>query len=278
MTNTLRPAARVVLFTADACISAHIATGGERVKDVLNSPATTLELLNITYSNPDRPGVPLVEYPSGLVRKSEVACIIALSEPPLEALRKIGVYVQKRPVALSVVIPGMVIVGTYHAQGRFDPVNLLTDPPEPFIPLTDAGLVRSRTTAPTAIAPERLTIFVNRVHVTGIFLADADESAGLDGTYAQPARGTGMLQQSGLRQTGSLAPTPARATGPLSAPVSYGSGHNPGSRGTGQLPTAPATPGTAPFKPLSEPSFGQSPEPQRAQTGRLRRFTNNESR
>lgn len=257
-----QPAARVVLFTADACISAHIATGGERVKDALNLPGAILELSSITYSNPDRPGVPLVDYPSGVVRKADVACLIVLSEPPSESLRKFGVYVQKRPIALSVLVPGMVIVGNYHAQGRFDPTQLLTDPPEPFIPLTEAGVVRARSTTPTAVAPERLTIFVNRAHVTGIFLADVEDA--VDGV-SNRQEGTNSLRP-GARSTGMLPPqAPARATGPLAAPVAYGSGHTPG-RGTGTL-TPPPPPPLAPL-----------PEEAPRGTGRLRRFTTSENR
>jgi hypothetical protein len=256
-----------VLFTSDACISAHVATVGERVKDVLNSPAAILELANLTYSNPDRPGLPLVDYPSGVVRKADVTCVIVLSEPPAEAIRKIGVYIQKRPIALSVLVPGMVIVGTIHVQGRFNPVSLLTDPPELFIPLTEAGIVRSRTTTPTAIAAERLTIFVNRAHVNGIMLADIDDPAITADQMQQrfeshaTARGTGMLAQPAVRPTGSLGHQPVRGTGPISALITYGPGHVPVQpRDTSGLQSV----GTADWN---------SPDQPRVQTGRLRRFT-----
>lgn len=270
-----QPAARVVLFTADACISAHIATGGERVKDALNSVGAILELSNITYSNPDRPGLPLVDYPSGVIRKADVASVIVLSEPPSESLKKFGVYVQKRPVAISVLVPGMVIVGNYHTQGRFDPNLLLTDPPEPFIPLTDAGVVRARSTTPTAVAPERLTIFVNRAHVTGIFLAEQDDVAYPTEAANSRQDGANSLRP-GTRSTGMLPPAPARATGPLSAPVAYGSGHTP-ARGTGTLTPPPPPPGTGPFRPLNQPAPALPEEPPRG-TGRLRRFTSPDGR
>lgn len=170
--------ARVVIFTADACITADLATGGERVKDVLNHPQALLELTQLTYANPDRPGVPLVDYPAGTLRKADVGCLIVLSEPPPQAMRKIGTYVQKRPMRVSVLIPGMVVVGTLHIQGRYDPTVLLMDGPESFIPLTEAGVVRARTTTPTSVPPERLTVFVNRAHISGILLAEyADQVA-----------------------------------------------------------------------------------------------------
>jgi hypothetical protein len=211
-TQPLAPA-RIVLFTADACISADLATGGERVKDVLNYPQALLDLTRVTYSNPDRPGIPLVDYPAGSLRKSDVGCVIVLSEPPQQAMRKIGVYVQKKPMRVSIMIPGMVVVGTLHIQGRYDPTLLLTDAPEAFIPLTEAGVVRARTTTPTSVPPERLTVFVNRAHISGILLAEQDDLAAPEPaprveTLRYPG-GTGTLRmpaptQEAPRQTGRL--------------------------------------------------------------------------
>jgi hypothetical protein len=169
--------ARVVLFTADACLTADLDTNGERVKDILNHPHGTLELTRISYANPERPGVSLAEYGAGALRKSEIGCVVVLDEPPLTTMRKIGVYVQKKPIRVSLLVPGMVVIGTLHIQGRYDPTMLLADSAESFIPLTEAGVVRARTTTPTAVPPERLTVFVNRAHLTGVLLADASDAA-----------------------------------------------------------------------------------------------------
>jgi hypothetical protein len=194
------PFARVVLFTADACLTADLATGGERVQDALNAKSAILELSRLTYSNPDRPGIPLVEYSAGAIRKSDIGCVVVLSEPPQTTMKKIGTYVQKRPVRVSVLIPGMVVVGTLHVQGRFDPTVLLTDDSESFVPLTEAGVVRARTTTPNSVPPERLTVFVNRAYVSGVLLADAVEQPSAAQIMAdrlqQPAR---LPQSSNLR-------------------------------------------------------------------------------
>lgn len=171
------PLARVILFTADACLTADLATGGERVQEALNAPSAILELTRLSYANPDRPDIPIVEYPAGALRKNEVGCVAVLAEPPQTTIRKFGTYVQKRPVRISVLIPGMVVVGTCHVQGRYDPTILLKDDSESFIPLTNAGVVRARTTMPTSVPPERMTIFVNRSHISGILLAESAETA-----------------------------------------------------------------------------------------------------
>lgn len=167
--------ARVVLFTADASVTADLATGGHRVKDVLNEPQALLELTRLTYSNPDRPGVPLVDYPAGQLRKVDVGVVVVLSEPAAPPMRRMGVYVQKTPVRVSLLLPGMVVVGTLHISGRYDPSLVLTDAPEPFIPLTDAGVVRARSTTPTNVPPERLTVFVNRLHISGVLLQESPD-------------------------------------------------------------------------------------------------------
>jgi hypothetical protein len=187
-TQPLAPA-RIVMFTADACITADLATGADRVKDVLNLPNALLDLTRLTYSNPDRPGIPLVDYVAGTLRKSDVGCVIVLSEPPQQAMRKIGVYVQKKSLRVSILIPGMVVVGTLHIQGRYDPTLLLTDASEAFIPLTEAGVVRARTTTPTNVPPERLTVFVNRAHISGILLPETVEQpvAAAPAQWQQPA-------------------------------------------------------------------------------------------
>lgn len=209
-TQPLAPA-RVVIFTADACITADLATGGERVKDVLNHPQALLELTRLTYSNPDRPGIPLVDYPSGSLRKADVGCLVVLSEPPQPAMRKLGVYVQKKPMRVSIMIPGMVVVGTLHIQGRYDPTLLLTDAVESFLPMTEAGVVRARTTTPTSVPPERLTVFVNRAHISGILLPENVDYAAPEptprpetmrnptqvGTMRQPVPGENAPRQTG---------------------------------------------------------------------------------
>jgi hypothetical protein len=213
MSTQLPTSARVVLFTADACITADLATGGERVKDVLNYPQALLDLTRLTYSNPDRPGIPLVDYAAGSLRKSDVGCVVVLSEPPQQAMRKIGVYVQKKSIRVSIMIPGMVVVGTLHIQGRYDPTLLLTDAPESFMPLTEAGVVRARTTTPTSVPPERLTVFVNRAHISGILLTENVDYATLEpaprGDAARHPAQTGTARQpvpgeNAPRQTGRL--------------------------------------------------------------------------
>jgi hypothetical protein len=175
MSTHVMPLARVVLFTADACLTADLATGGERVQDALNASSAILELSRLVYSNPDRPSVPIVEYSHGAIKKSDVGCVVVLSEPPQTTMKKIGTYVHKRPVRVSVLIPSMVVVGTLHLQGRFDPTALLAEGFESFVPLTEAGVVRARTNTPNAIPPERLTVFVNRAHVSGVLIREADE-------------------------------------------------------------------------------------------------------
>jgi hypothetical protein len=177
-TQPLVPDARVVIFTAEACITADLHTGGGRVKDILNLPHALLELKQLTYANPDRPGIPLISYPAGTLRKDEVRCLIVLSEPPQTTVRKIGAYVPKKPVRVSLLIPGMIVVGTLHVQGRYDPTVLLTDAAqETFVPLTHAGVIRAHSTTPAVTPPERLTMFVNRTHLSGILLSEPIEEA-----------------------------------------------------------------------------------------------------
>lgn len=209
--------ARVVIFTADSCITADLATGGERVKDVLNSQSALLELSRITYSNPDRPGVPLVDYPKGTLRKSDIGCVVVLSEPPQMTMRKLGVYVQKRPVRLSILIPGMVVVGLLHVQGRFDPAHLLSDKIELFVPMTEAGVVRARTTTPTAVPPERLTVFVNKAHINGVLLSESTDAAS---AQPEPAAPRPAQQGAGALPPGAQSPSHTGRLRRLTAPDS----------------------------------------------------------
>ena len=211
-TQPLLSDARVVLFTADACITADLPTGGDRVKDVLNLPNTLLELTQLTYSNPDRPGTPLVTYPAGTLRKSEVHCLIVLTEPPQTSVRKFGAYVAKKPIRLSVMIPGMVVVGMLHVQGRYDPAILMTEAAqETFVPLTNAGLIRSNSTTAMGAPPERLTLFVNKAHISGVLLAEEIEETQptpepIPLRREEPHRATGTLM-------GTPMPIESRLTG-----------------------------------------------------------------
>lgn len=204
--------ARVVILTGDACITADLPTGGDRVKDVLNLPSKLLELTRLTYSNPDRPGIGLVSYPAGRLRKSDVHCLVVLTEPPQTSVRKFGAYVAKKPIRISVMIPGMVIVGTLHISGRYDPTILMTDAAqETFVPLTQAGMIRSTSTTPMAAPPERLTLFVNRAHISGVLLAEeVDEVQPIPEPIPlrreEPNRATGTLM-------GTPMPTESRLTG-----------------------------------------------------------------
>ncbi len=191
--------ARVVIFTADACLTASFETGGERVKDLLNTQSQFIELSKVIYSNPERPGIAIAEYASGTVRKSDIGCVVVLSEPPQTNVKKLGTYVQKRPIRVSVLIPGMVVIGQHHTQGRFDASSLLSEALEQFVPLTDAGVLRAATTTPTSVPPERLTVFINRAHITGVFAHDLSETGTLysDGELARSGAGTGTLPGTG---------------------------------------------------------------------------------
>jgi|GEM_PF-3267041 len=191
--------ARVVIFTADACLTASIETDGERVKDLLNTQSQFIDLSKVIYSNPERPGIAISEYANGTVRKSGIGCVVVLSEPPQTNVKKLGTYVQKRPIRVSVLITGMVVIGQHHTQGRFDASSLLTDALEQFVPLTEAGVLRARSTTPTSVPPERLTVFINRTHITGIFAHDLSGTGTLHGDdeLARSGAGTGALQGTG---------------------------------------------------------------------------------
>ena len=210
MSTQPHPLARVVLFTADACLTADLATAGERVQDALNASSAILELSRLTYSNPDRPGIPIVEYAAGAIRKSDVGCVVVLSEPPQTTMKKIGTFVQKRPVRVSILTPGMVVVGTVHVQGRFDPNVLLQEGFDTFMPLTEAGVVRARTTTPTSVPPERLTVFVNRAHISGVLLAEPDTEIAAPVQHAPERLQPPVRYDSGL-QTGGNYPAGVQA-------------------------------------------------------------------
>jgi hypothetical protein len=168
MTTTTGALARVAFFTEHACLVAGLAVGERRVLDLLNQPTvSTLSLIDPVLARPEALDEPLGAFASGRLRKQDVLCAAVLEEPERPVDRRFAAYVAKAPVRVLLLLRSLMVVGTVHITGRGDPLDLLVAWPEPFLPLTEAGLLLDGSVIPDGQPPEPLTILINRAHVAG---------------------------------------------------------------------------------------------------------------
>lgn len=163
------PLARVAFFTEHACLVAGLAVGQRRVLDLLNQPTvSTLSLIDPILARPEALDEPLGAFASGRLRKQDVLCAAVLAEPERPVDRRFATYVAKAPVRILLLLRALIVVGTVHVAGRGDPLDLLVAWPEPFLPVTEAGLLLDGSPVPDSPPPEPLTVLINRAHVAGV--------------------------------------------------------------------------------------------------------------
>lgn len=169
--------ARIACFTEHACLVGDIPVEFQgvprRVLDLLNETRTsTVSLIEPTLVRPERLDLPLGTFASGRVRKADLLCVAVIDEPERSAGRRLAAYVAKTPVRVVLVLRSLALVGTVHVAARTDPLDLILAWPEPFLSLTEAGLVPDGVPVPEGAPPEPMTIFVNRSHIAGVLSAE----------------------------------------------------------------------------------------------------------
>jgi hypothetical protein len=182
-----------------ACFTEHIAMIGDlvvghqgaprRVLDLLNDPTTSvLSLTSPLLVRVDRLDTPLGTFPAGLIRKTDLACVVVVAEPERPADRRFAAYVPKAPVRVVLVLRSLVVIGCAHLAGRVDPLEHLLAWPEHFIPVTQAGLVTGESGIPTGEPPEPHTVLVNREHIVGVLATTSPARDSLGREHARPVR------------------------------------------------------------------------------------------
>jgi hypothetical protein len=169
--------ARIACFTEHACLVGDIAVDGQgvprRVLDLLNETRTSaISLIEPTIVRPERLDLPLGTFASGRLRKADLLCVAVLDEPERPAGRRLASYVAKSPVHVALVLRSLALIGTVHVTARIDPIDHILAWPEPFLSLTEAGLVLGGEPIPEGAPPEPMTIFVNRTHVVGVLSSE----------------------------------------------------------------------------------------------------------
>jgi hypothetical protein len=172
MTTAHGAVARVACFTEHACLVGDIAveTQGQprRVLDLLNETRTSTVALNgPTLVRPERLDLPLGTFATGRVRKADLLCVGVIDEPERSTGRRLASYVAKTPVRVVLLLRSLALIGTVHVNARTDPLDLVLAWPEPFLSLTEAGLIPDGVPVPDGAPPEPMTIFVNRAHIVG---------------------------------------------------------------------------------------------------------------
>jgi hypothetical protein len=164
--------AHVACFTEHSCLVGDVSVETQgaprRVLDLLNEAKTSaLSLIEPTLVRPERLDLPLGTFASGRIRKTDLLCVAVIAEPERPAGRRLASYVAKSPVNVVLLLRSLALVGVVHVATRTDPIDLILAWPEPFLSMTEAGLVLGGEPVPEGAPPEPMTIFVNRGHIVG---------------------------------------------------------------------------------------------------------------
>jgi len=177
MTTAVESVARIACFTEHSCLVGDIAVEIQgmprRVLDLLNEARTSsLSLIEPTLARPECLDLPLGTFASGRVRKADIVCVVVIDEPERPAGRRLASYVPKTPVNVVLPMRSLTLVGTVHLNVRTDPLDFILTWPEPFVPLTGAGLIADGMPLPEGTPPEPMTIFANRNHIVGALTSE----------------------------------------------------------------------------------------------------------
>lgn len=189
--------ARIACFTERIALIGDLVVGHHgaprRVLDLLNDPTTSvLSLTSPLLVRIDRLDTPLGSFPAGLIRKTDLACVVVIDEPERPANKRFAAYVPKTPVRVALVLRSLVVVGCVHLTGRVDPLAHLLAWPEHFIAVTRAGLVTSDAGIPAGEPPEPLTVLVNREHIVGALATTPASGGSLSLKQPLPARSVNL--------------------------------------------------------------------------------------
>jgi hypothetical protein len=172
MTIAQGAVARIACFTEHACLVGDVAVESQgvprRVLDLLNEQRTSaISLIEPTLVRPERLDLPLGTFASARLHKADLLCVAVIDEPERPAGRRLASYVAKAPVNVVLMLRSLALVGVVHVATRTDPMDLILAWPDPFLSLTEGGLVLGGEPVPEGAPPEPMTIFVNRGHIVG---------------------------------------------------------------------------------------------------------------
>jgi hypothetical protein len=162
---------RAILFTDHHCLVADVATHGRRLSAVLNDrDSARLALERVQIVRPEHREVALVAYPRALLLKRAVQCALILAEPERPPERLLAARVSTTPLEVVVLLPSFQVAGQVHLRGRVEPIGLILEGAEAFLPLTSALLTHVQGPAAPLAAEVAL---VNRARIELVSLVGA---------------------------------------------------------------------------------------------------------
>lgn len=131
---------QIVIFTREYSITGGVFLREQRLSDFLNDSRNTAVMLrNSTVAKIDSPGKIIEKTLVSFVPKTTV---VLAFEPPQKGppVPQRFIKYPKQKYDVFIIMDGMEIRGTIHMHGALDLVHVLTNTPQPFVPITNASV------------------------------------------------------------------------------------------------------------------------------------------
>jgi hypothetical protein len=158
------PSNRVVILTPYHSIDGEMQYTEKRLSDHLNArQQTAIDVRNASIARLKEPNRILQRHSLAVIPKE---WIVIAFEPQVEPVRGTGrlyAFVKKVPIDVFIALEAMEVRGTYHSSVGVDLHRLLTDPPDPFFPVTKPSITLYENER-LLLKPEAILLNVRHIH------------------------------------------------------------------------------------------------------------------
>lgn len=163
---------QATLVTQSHLFQCKVATGGQRLQEVLNLSLTTfLQIFDVSVYRYSNQSELLVKFAKATILKSEVLFALLQTETYEAPQKRIYAYVQKNNVRAFMTISDYDIQGLMHFASYIDPLSFLALDGKNFVPVTQASISHGRVTGTLLSSP---VVLVRRAAISFLHFTSLD--------------------------------------------------------------------------------------------------------
>ncbi|MFN8445568.1 MAG: hypothetical protein U0175_32555 [Caldilineaceae bacterium] len=137
--TTLSDQVQATLVTQAHLFRCKVATGGQRLQEVLNfSLMTYLQIFEVSVYRFSNACEPVIKYPKATILKSDVNVVLIQNETYEAPQKRMYSYVQKNNMRAFMSVGSYDVQGFMHFTSYIDPLSFLALDSKNFVPVTQA--------------------------------------------------------------------------------------------------------------------------------------------
>ncbi len=164
---------QVVIFTYRHSLMGELSLKDKRLSDHINERVDSMLVLrNVSVTRLEEPAKVLYTLPSAAVPKSGIVLVFEPPQTSIPPSNRFYGYIKKEKYEVFLIMDGMEVRGLLHTQGNLEFRRVMVNPPDTFLPITQATVVMEANRS-LVVRQEAILVNSQRIRFFGSFQASS---------------------------------------------------------------------------------------------------------